>query len=315
MKKAELLPAGRDRRLHRLLHRHPPRDQHGPHVPAGQSAAAELQVGADRLPRARFVGRASAARRCGGRAARSRRRTRPRRRSARRAGSTTRPSSASSSGRAIRSANRSPIDKALDHVFGVVLLNDWSARDIQAWEYQPLGPFLAKSFATTISPWIVTLEALAPFRCAAFPRARRRSAPLPYLVRRDDQRDGRLRRSSWRCICAAPKMQIARRASRAATSATPTGRWRSSSRTTRRTAATCGPGDLLGSGTISGAPPDSLGSLMELTQGGKAPLALPGGETRTFLEDGDEVIQRGCCSARGLRRIGFGEAPALASIR
>jgi fumarylacetoacetase len=202
-----------------------------------------------------------------------------------------------------------PVAEALDHVFGVVLLNDWSARDIQAWEYQPLGPFLAKSFATTISPWIVTMEALAPYRCAAFPRAAGDPRPLPYLHDENDQLEGGIA-VEVEMHLRSPKMKTPARLSR--------GNFRDSYWTIAQVVAhqssngcNLRPGDLLGSGTISGASPDSLGSMMELTQGGKQPLALPGGETRTFLEDGDEIIQRGRCSREGYATIGFGDAAGV----
>jgi len=201
---------------------------------------------------------------------------------------------------------RIPVDKALDHVFGVVLLNDWSARDIQAWEYVPLGPFLAKSFATTISPWVVTLEALEPFRCSAFERAAEDPRPLPYLFHEQDQLHGgyditvemhlktpklasphRLSRGSFRDSYWTPAQIVAHQSSNGCNLQS---------------------GDLLGSGTLSGATPDAFGSLLELSSGGKSPLTLPSGETRSFLEDGDEVIERGYCENRNARRIGFGEA-------
>jgi len=199
-----------------------------------------------------------------------------------------------------------PVGKALDHVFGVVLLNDWSARDIQAWEYVPLGPFLAKSFATTISPWVVTLEALEPFRCSAFERAAEDPRPLPYLFHEQDQLHGgyditvemhlktpklasphRLSRGSFRDSYWTPAQIVAHQSSNGCNLQS---------------------GDLLGSGTLSGATPDAFGSLLELSSGGKSPLTLPSGETRSFLEDGDEVIERGYCENRNARRIGFGEA-------
>jgi fumarylacetoacetase len=203
-----------------------------------------------------------------------------------------------------------PIAKARDHVFGVALFNDWSARDIQAWEYQPLGPFLGKSFASTMSPWIVTLEALEPFRCAAFARTGDQPAPLPYLSSAADRREGgyaigmeaylgstRMRAQKI------PETRLARSNFRHAY-------WTPAQIVTHQASNGCNlrPGDLLGSGTISGPTPDSLGSMLELTQGGRNPLSLPGGETRAFLEDGDEVILRGRCARQGFASIGFGEA-------
>ena len=196
-----------------------------------------------------------------------------------------------------------PVHRAMDYVFGVVLLNDWSARDIQAWEYVPLGPFLAKSFATTISPWIVTMEALEPFRCPPFARAADDPQPLEYLadakgtgfditvemhLRTPKQRaPHRLSRGSFRDSYWTPAQIVAHQASNGCN---------------------LRPGDILGSGTLSGASPESFGSLLELSAGGKNPLSLPSGETRAFLEDGDEVIQRGYCEREGAARIGFGEA-------
>lgn len=202
------------------------------------------------------------------------------------------------------------VKDALEHVFGVVLLNDWSARDIQAWEYQPLGPFLAKSFASTISPWIVTLEALAPFRCAAFARAPGDPKPLPYLLDEADQRAGgfaievemQLRSSKMRQERMAP-LRLSRGSFRDSY-------WTAAQLVAHQSSNGCNlqPGDLLGSGTISGTTPESVGSMMELTRAGKNPLPLPSGESRAFLEDGDEVIERGGCAREGYRSIGFGEA-------
>jgi fumarylacetoacetase len=202
------------------------------------------------------------------------------------------------------------IGDSLEHIFGVVLLNDWSARDIQAWEYQPLGPFLAKSFATTISPWVVTLEALAPFRGAAFARAADDPKPLPYLFDEEDQRSGGLAiqvemhlRSSAMRQEKAPAQRLSRGSFRDSY-------WTLAQIVAHQSSNGCNlqPGDILGSGTISGSTADSLGSMMELSQGGKNPIALANGETRTFVQDGDEVIERGGCDASGYRRIGFGEA-------
>jgi fumarylacetoacetase len=193
--------------------------------------------------------------------------------------------------------------KALDHIFGVVLLNDWSARDIQGWEYQPLGPFLAKSFATTLSPWIVTMEALEPFRCPAFPRAPEDPRPLPYLFsEKDHGYDITLEMHL--------KTHAMRVPVRVSSSSFRDSYWTPAQMVAHQTSNGCNlqPGDLLGSGTISGATPGSAGSMMELSQAGKTPLELPGGEQRSFLEDGDEVIERGRCAREGYAPIGFGEA-------
>lgn len=197
------------------------------------------------------------------------------------------------------------IGEAPAHVFGVVLLNDWSARDIQTWEYQPLGPFLAKSFATTISPWLVTLDALEPYRCPAFVRAPDDPQPLPYLLDERDQREGGYDIAMEMHL--RTKKRTAVRLSRASFRDS---YWTLAQIVAHQTSNGCNlqPGDLLGSGTISGTAPDAFGSLMELTQAGKRPLALPEGGTRSFLEDGDEVILRGRCAREGFASLGFGEA-------
>jgi len=201
-----------------------------------------------------------------------------------------------------------PIHQAKSHLFGVVLLNDWSARDVQAWEYQPLGPFLSKSFATTISPWIVTFEALEPFRCAAFERPPGDPRPLPYLLNDDDQKRGGLEIDLEMSLSTegmrrakAPPLRLSRGNAH-------DGYWTAVQMVTHHSSNGCNlqPGDLFGSGTLSGASPESAGSLMELTQGGKAPLRLPSGETRVFLEDGDEVTLRGRCERQGAAPLGFG---------
>ena len=193
-------------------------------------------------------------------------------------------------------------------LFGATLLNDWSARDIQAWEYQPLGPFLAKNFATTISPWIVTMEALLPFR-APFTRDAADPQPLPYLdspanrerggiaidlevwlqtpaMRAQGHAGVRVSASSFADAYGTPAQLLAHHASNGCN---------------------LQPGDLMGSGTQSGPTPRQGGSLLELSQGGKTPFTLEGGEQRTFLQDGDCVTLRGHCSAPGARRIGFGD--------
>jgi fumarylacetoacetase len=204
------------------------------------------------------------------------------------------------------------IGDSLEHIFGVVLLNDWSARDIQAWEYQPLGPFLAKSFATTISPWIVTLEALAPFRCPAFARGEGDPKPLPYLLDDEDQRSGGFAIEVEMHLRSAKMRQDKAPAQRLSRGSFRDSYWTVAQIVAHQSSNGCNlqPGDILGSGTISGSTADSLGSMMELTQGGKNPLALADGETRFFVQDGDEVIERGRCDAGGYRRIGFGEAAA-----
>ncbi|HZX28550.1 MAG TPA: fumarylacetoacetase [Telluria sp.] len=200
-----------------------------------------------------------------------------------------------------------PVTEAERHVFGLCLLNDWSARDLQAWEYQPLGPFLAKNFATTISPWVVTLEALAPYR-AAWTRPAGDPAPLPYLdsptLRSagalDINLEVRLETAAMRAAGQAPE--------RLSVSNFRHSYWTIAQLVAHHTVNGCNlrPGDLLGSGTQSGPQPDEAGSLLELTVGGKQRLTLSNGEQRTFLEDGDAVILRGWCGGSGKSRIGFG---------
>jgi fumarylacetoacetase len=204
------------------------------------------------------------------------------------------------------------IADAEEHVFGVCLLNDWSARDLQAWEYQPLGPFLAKSFATTISPWVVTMEALAPYR-AAFTRPASDPQPLPYLDSAVNRAHGALdiTLSVWLQTAAmreagTPAVQLSE--SNVAASAY----WTLGQLVTHHTVNGCNlrPGDLFGSGTLSGPKPEQGGSLLELSLGGKQQIKLPNGEQRTFIEDGDTVILRGYCSREGAARIGLGEVSA-----
>jgi fumarylacetoacetase len=201
------------------------------------------------------------------------------------------------------------ISEAEDHLFGVTLLNDWSARDLQAWEYQPLGPFLAKNFASTLSPWIVTMEALAPFR-ARFERAAGDPQPLPYLDAPSNRERGALditlevllQTAKMRADGVAPVRLTRGNTTEAAY-------WTAAQLIAHHTVNGCNlqPGDLLGSGTLSGPQPDQAGSLIELTQGGKQPITLPNGEQRTFLEDGDTLVIRGHCERNGAVRIGLGE--------
>ncbi|MDE2006924.1 MAG: fumarylacetoacetase [Rhodospirillales bacterium] len=201
-----------------------------------------------------------------------------------------------------------PIAEAGAHIAGFCLLNDWSARDIQAWEYQPLGPFLAKSFHTTISPWVVTAEAMAPFRVPARPRGADEPAPLPYLSDAADQAGGGLA-IRFAVALLTPRMREAGRAPHKLSAVGADALyWTVAQMVSHHTSNGCNlrPGDLFGSGTLSGADPGSFGSLMELTQGGRAPLMLPDGETRRFLEDGDEVILTAQATAPGRVPIGFG---------
>ena len=199
-----------------------------------------------------------------------------------------------------------PVEEAESHLFGMCLLNDWSARDIQSWEYQPLGPFLAKSFATSVSPWVVTMEALAPFRVAALPRATGDPLPLPYLagsgagmvdlhmeallstvkMRETGMAPVHLSHGNLRDMYWTPAQLITHHASNGCNLRS---------------------GDLIGSGTVSGATKDAVGCLLEMTRRGAEPVQLASGEIRRFLEDGDEVIFRGWCEREGYVSIGFGE--------
>ena len=198
--------------------------------------------------------------------------------------------------------------QAEEHVFGLCLLNDWSARDIQAWEYQPLGPFLSKNFATTIAPWIVTLEALAPYR-VPFLRPEADPQPLPYLDSEANRQQGSLD-IQLQVGLQTPTMREAGQGN--ATICRTSYRhayWTVAQMVTHHTVNGCNlqPGDLFGSGTLSGPTLDQAGALIELTTGGKNPLQLPNGESRTYLEDGDAVVIRGWCEKAGAARIGFGE--------
>ncbi len=203
-------------------------------------------------------------------------------------------------GRGNASGEPIPIVEAERHIAGLCLVNDWSARDIQTWEYQPLGPFLAKNFATSISPWVVTLDTLEPYRVEPFARDANDPQPLPYLaggrgidltlevwLRTAKMREPMLvSRGNFRDMYWTIEQLVAHHASNGCNLQT---------------------GDLLASGTVSGTTKESRGCLLERTWRGTEPLELPGGETRKFLEDGDEVILRGYCERAGLPRIGFGE--------
>lgn len=197
---------------------------------------------------------------------------------------------------------------AEQHVFGLALLNDWSARDIQAWEYQPLGPFLSKNFASTVSPWVVTLEALAPFR-QAFTRPEGDPAPLPYLNSSANQQQGAIDIELEVWLQTAQMRAAGDGAVRLTAANYRDAYWTAAQLVAHHTVNGCNlrSGDLLGSGTLSGPQVGQGGSLLELSQGGKRALPLPNGELRTFLEDGDTVILRGHCQREGFRRIGLGE--------
>jgi fumarylacetoacetase len=202
-----------------------------------------------------------------------------------------------------------PIGEAAEHIAGYCLLNDWSARDIQAWEYQPLGPFLSKSFATTVSSWIITPEAFAPFRTAQPARPEGDPAPLPYLLDDDDQREGALNLELEVLLLTPAMRQKALPPHRIARSDTRYLYWTVAQLVAHHASGGCNlsPGDLFGSGTISGPTPGSFGSLLEASEGGRKPLQLPSGESRTFLEDGDEVVMRAHARRDGFAQIGFGE--------
>ena len=194
-----------------------------------------------------------------------------------------------------------PVARVPDHAFGMVLVNDWSARDIQKWEYQPLGPFLAKNFATSISPWVVTMDALAPFRVAGPPQD---PEPLPYL-RTSEPGAYDIRLEVWLKTAAMTRPQRI-----SATNARGL-YWTLAQQVAHHTIGGCNlrPGDLLASGTISGQSPDSLGSMLELAWKGTRPIALESGETRVFLQDGDHLTLTGWCDGPGYC-IGFGEVTA-----
>jgi fumarylacetoacetase len=202
-----------------------------------------------------------------------------------------------------------PIRDADDHIFGYCLVNDWSARDIQSWEYQPLGPFLAKNFATTVSPWVVTAEAVVPHRVPALTRPDGDPAPLEYLSSEENDREGGLD-VTLEVYLSSPRMReenlLPMLLSRA-----PFSRmyWTPAQMLAHHASNGCNlrTGDLLASGTVSGSSRDEMGCLLELTRRGAEPIELPTGETRKFLEDGDEVIMRGEMGTGGQRRIGFGD--------
>jgi fumarylacetoacetase len=202
-----------------------------------------------------------------------------------------------------------PIERAGDHMFGLGLVNDWSARDIQYWEMPPLGPFLGKSFATTVSPWIVTAEALEPFRVAQPPRPEGDPRPLPYLWDDKDQQTGAFD-IRLEALVLTPQMREKGLAPhRMSRSNTTDLYWTVAQLVAHHACGGCNllPGDLFGSGTISGQTEQGYGSLSELSQAGTKTITLHTGETRTYLEDGDEVIFRAYCERDGYAPIGFGE--------
>ena len=201
-----------------------------------------------------------------------------------------------------------PIGEADEQIAGYCLLNDWSARDIQAWEYQPLGPFLAKNFLTSVSPWVVTAEALAPFRRPMPPRPSGDPKPLPYL---DEGQDGAALGIELEVTLSTQAMRDAGLAPHVLSrgSAAAAMYWSAAQIVTHHASNGCNlqPGDLIGTGTLSTDSDDGLGSLIEISRGGKEPIALPNGEMRSFLEDGDEITMKAWCERDGAARIGFGE--------
>ena len=200
-----------------------------------------------------------------------------------------------------------PIDHAETHIFGLTLLNDWSARDIQSWEYQPLGPFLGKSFATTISPWVIPMEALTPFRTPLEPRSEGDPPPLAYLASSnnapgiDIKLEALISTAAMRAA-SMPPVKLSEANLRDLY-------WSFPQLVTHHTSNGCNleVGDVIASGTVSGSEPGSQGCLLELTQRGASPLTLPSNELRTFLEDGDEIILRGFCEREGFPRMEVGE--------
>ena len=203
-----------------------------------------------------------------------------------------------------------PIGEAGDHIAGYCLLNDWSARDLQAWEYQPLGPFLAKNFLTSISPWIVSTDALAPFRSAMPPRPEGDPQPLPYLNDDADRQSGALN-IQLEVTLSTEKMRQRGQAAHVLSngSADAAMYWSAAQIVAHHASNGCNlqPGDLIGTGTLSTDSDEGLGSLLEISRGGKQPIELQSGEKRNFLEDGDELTLRAWCERDGAVRIGLGE--------
>ncbi|EGI74915.1 MULTISPECIES: fumarylacetoacetase [Pseudoalteromonas] len=199
------------------------------------------------------------------------------------------------------------IENAENHVFGFCVFNDWSARDLQAWEYQPLGPFLAKNFASTVSPWIVTTEALAPYR-TSWTRDENDPQPMDYLESKANRDQGAFDIQMDVKIQTQKMRSEGHNPTRVSTSSFKHSYWTVAQMVTHHTVNGCNfmPGDMLGSGTQSGPTHEEAGSLLELSRGGKEKITLSNGEQRSFLEDGDNVIMRGWCEKEGYARIGFG---------
>jgi fumarylacetoacetase len=206
-----------------------------------------------------------------------------------------------------------PIGDAEQHAWGVSLLNDWSARDVQSWEYQPLGPFLSKSFATTVSPWVVTLDALAPFRVPATKRPADDPAPLPYLSHADVDRHGGIDLTLEVWLRSARMRERGDAAIRVSQGRFKEMYWTLAQMIAHHASNGCNlrPGDLIASGTVSGTSKESRGCLLERAWRGSEPLELPTGERRAFLEDGDEVTMRGFAERDGYRRVGLGDCAGV----
>ncbi|HEV7388416.1 MAG TPA: fumarylacetoacetase, partial [Gemmatimonadaceae bacterium] len=206
-----------------------------------------------------------------------------------------------------------PIDSAEEHLFGICLVNDWSARDIQSWEYQPLGPFLSKNFGTTVSPWVVTWEALEPYRVPSFFRPPSDPQPLPYLSSERDRNEGGFDLNIEVYIRSMLMREGRLRPFRLSQASLADMYWTPAQMLTHHASNGCSlrPGDLFGSGTVSGPDAGSQGSLLELTRRGAAPVTLPTGEERKFLHDGDEIILRAYFQREGAARIGLGECAGL----
>lgn len=202
-----------------------------------------------------------------------------------------------------------PVNEAAEQIFGFCLVNDWSARDVQTWEYQPLGPFLAKNFATTVSPWVVTFEALAPYRVRAFERDANDPQPLPHLESAHDRASGGIDLTVEVFLSSVKMRENGVESVRLSRGNFRDMYWTVAQMLAHHTSNGCNlqPGDLIASGTVSGPTKDSRGCMLELSWRGTEPIELPTGEVRRFLENGDEVIMRGHCERPGYARIGFGE--------
>jgi fumarylacetoacetase len=206
-----------------------------------------------------------------------------------------------------------PISSAGEHIFGLSLVNDWSARDMQSWEYQPLGPFLAKSFATSVSPWVIPMDALKPFRVPAAARPADDPPSLTHLLDAKDQETGAIDLTLEAFLLTAKMRAVGDAAHRLSRANLRNLYWTPAQMIAHHTSNGCNlqPGDLIATGTVSGAEKDAAGCLLELTRGGADPVLLPNGESRAALEDGDEVILRGSCRREGFPRTSLGECRGI----